>query len=225
MAKLSAGGGITGAISGGSAGSAFGPIGTGIGAVVGGITGLFGGKKKKKKKQISTLDPQQRELYNQQIAGLSGQGQFADLYNFDANQANQVFDQNVSRPAYRNFEENVIPKITGQFRGQNLQNSSYLGQDLSRAGRNVQEGLDAQRASLQFQGQENARSNRQNALDKIMNMQTFAYQKPGAQTPSVIDQVLNSVGPSAGEWFADYLRGSGKQGSALAPKGALQAAR
>ncbi len=84
-------------------------------------------------------------------------------------------------------------------------NSSYSGQALSRAGRDVQESLDAKRSDMHFQGQQQAQLNKQSAIDKILNMQTFAYEKPGAQNPSTIDQILGSIGPQAGEFLADYM--------------------
>lgn len=215
MPKPNFGNAASGAISGGAQGFAMGgPIGGAIGAVSGGIGSLFGGAKKKKKpKRMSTLDPQQQSLYNDYINSIRGQGPFNDLYNYDAQGANQNFDKNVGRPAYRNFEENIVPQITGQFRSNNLGTSSYAGEALGRAGRNVQEGLDAQRSNMQFEGQQNAQTSRQNAIQNVLGMQTFAYQRPESQSPSMIDQVLGSVAPQAGQWFADYLsKGSGGGG-------------
>ena len=214
MAKYDAGSAISGAASGASVGSIFGPVGTGIGAIAGGALGLFGSKKKKKKNKVtSTLDPQQQELYKDYIGSLNGQGPYSDLYNFDAEGYNNVFDQTVGRPAYRNFQENIVPGITGQYRSNNLMNSTYSGEALSRAGRDVQENLDAQRSANVFQGQQQAKSSKQNAINNILNMQTFATNKPAPKTPSTIDQILGSVAPQAGEWFADYLKGSGSAGT------------
>lgn len=221
MAKYSAASGLTGALGGAATGAQLGSIvpgiGTAIGAVggglIGGVAGLFGSKKKKTKKpkQLSTFDPMQQQLYQQYMQSLTGNGPFSDLYNFNAEQANQAFDANVSRPAYRSFRENVIPQITGQFRQGNLMNSSYAGDALSRAGRDVQENLDAQRSAMQFQGQQQSQASKQNAINSLLNTQSFAYSKPGEQKPSTIDQILNSVAPSAGEWFADYLRPKNNQ--------------
>lgn len=206
MASYNLGNAASGAMAGGQIGSTFGPYGTAIGAGIGGLAGLFGSKKKKRKpKQISTLDPQQQQLYNQYVGGLSGQGQFADLYKYDAQGANENFDANVSRPAYRNFQENIIPSITGQFRQGNLQNSTYAGEALSRAGRNVQEGLDAQRSNMQFLGQQNANQNRLGSIRDVLGMQTFAQQRPQEGNPSTFDQILGKVAPNAGDWFANFL--------------------
>lgn len=219
MAKYSAGSAASGAMSGASIGSTFGPWGTAAGAVIGGVAGLFGSKKKKNKKPkpISTLDPQQQALYGDYIASLRGDGPFNDLYNFDSEGYNNVFDQTVARPAYRNFQENVIPGITGQFRSNNLGTSSYTGEALSRAGRNVQENLDAQRSANIFAGQQQANQNKMAGIQNILGMQTFAYQKPKEGAPSGIDQILGTLAPQAGEWFADYLKGIGKGGGTAAP--------
>lgn len=215
-----AGGAASGALSGASIGSIIPGVGTAIGGAVGGIIGgissLFGGKKKKKAKKRSTLDPQQQALYNDYIASIRGEGPMAALYNFDAQGYNDVFDKTVGRSANRNFQENIIPGITGQFRSKNLQNSSYVGEALSRAGRDVQENLDNQRSANVFQGQQQANLNKQNAINSVLGSQTFAYEKPGAQTPNAIDQILGSVGPAAGEWFADYLKKSNKPATAPA---------
>lgn len=214
-----ASGAASGAISGAAVGSLFPGVGTATGAVVGGVvggaSGLFGGKKKKKPKKRSTLDPQTQALYDDYIASIRGEGPMKDLYNFDAEGYNDVFDKTVGRAANRNFNENIIPGITGQFRSNNLMNSSYAGESLSRAGRDVQENLDALRSQNVFQGQQQANQNKYNAINSVLNTQTFAYDKPEAQAPNAIDQILNSVGPAAGEWFADYLKKSNK--SATAP--------
>jgi len=204
-----AGGAISGATTGASVGSVIPGIGTAVGGVVGGliggISGLFGKKKKKKDKKKTTLDPLQQALYNEYIAGIRGEGPMRDMYNFDSSAYNDVFDQTVGRPAYRNFQENVIPSITGQFRKNGLQNSSYVGDSLSRAGRDVQENLDAQRAANIFSGQQQANQNKQNAINSVLGTQSFAYSKTGAPQPGVIDQILSSLGPAAGQWFADYI--------------------
>jgi hypothetical protein len=218
MGKYNTGNAISGAMTGASIGSAGGPWGTLAGGIVGGALGLFGSKKKKKKKAkpISTLDPQQQQLYGDYNAGVYGEGPFADLYNYDAEAANANFENMYSKPAYRQFQENVVPIITGQFRGANIMNSSYTGEALSRAGRDVQENLNAQRANMVYQGTQAALDRKQGAIDKILSMQTFAMNKPTARTPGTIDQILSTLGPAAGEWFADYLK-SGKGGATASP--------
>lgn len=213
------GSGATGAIGGAAAGSTFGPVGTAVGGLIGGAAGLFGSKKKKKKKPklLRTLDDQQEELYGSQMAALRGEGPMAGMYNFDAQGYNNVFDQTIGRPAYRNFQENIIPNITGQFRGNNLMNSSYAGQSLSRAGRDVQENLDAQRSANIFQGQQTANQNKMAAIQNLLGLQTQAYQRPEEGAPSTIDQILNSVATAGGEWLANKVKDFGKTSAPASP--------
>lgn len=202
---LNFGSGASGAMSGASIGAQFGGgPGAAIGGALGGIAGLFGKTKKRKPKRVSTLDPQQQGLYNDYVGSLRGQGPFSDMYNFDANQANQVFDANTARPAYRGFQENIIPQITGQFRGNNLMNSSYTGDALARRGRDVQENLDALRMQNQFAGQQQSQANRQNAIQNILGMNTFDYQQRAPKS-NMIDQILGATGPAAGQWFSNFL--------------------
>jgi hypothetical protein len=201
MGKLDFAGGAGGAASGAAIGSAFGPIGTGVGAVAGGLLGLFG-RKKKKAKKLSTLDKTQQGIYNQNAEGLQGRGKFADLYNFDADAARKNFNNMYAQPAYQQFQEEVVPGITGQFRGGNLQNSSYLGGALSKAGTDVQRNLDAQLANMLYQGQNDSVNRRINGINNLLNMQTFAYQQP---QQSAGDQVFGSLldigGKAAGAYF------------------------
>lgn len=223
MASFSRGlsGATSGGLTGASIGSAIPGVGTAIGglggALIGGIGGLFGKKKKKRPRQLSTFDPQQQELYNQYTQALRGQGPLANIYGYDANAANQNFDANVSRPAYRNFQENIVPSITGQFRSGGLQNSTYLGQALSRAGRDVQENLDALRSNTMFQGQQNSNLQRQSGIENALNRQTFANQRPTERAPSMLDQILGQAAPAAGDWFADFIRNNGKTAGTATP--------
>jgi len=190
--------GAAGAASGAATGFA---IGGPVGGVIGGAIGLFSGRKKKAKK-ISTLDKNQKQLYQQKMDALYGKGPLAGLYNFDSEAANKNFDATVARPAYRQFTENVIPGITGQYRKGNLMNSSYSAEALSRAGRDVQENLDAQRSNMQFLGSQAALERKGNSIDNLLNMQTFAYNQPGT---SSIDNILNSVAEAGGKYVSNYL--------------------
>lgn len=204
MVSLDLGAGAGGAASGAALGSAFGPLGTGVGAISGGLLGLFGRRKKNKPKKVSTLDKNQQRIYDKYAQGLEGQGLFADLYNFDPMAMRENFNRMYAQPAYQQFQEEVIPGITGQFRGRNLQNSSYLAGDLSKAGRDVQRNLDAQLANILYQGQTDSVNRRIDGINNLLNMQTFAYKQP---QQSARDQFFNSLleagGRSAGNYFTN----------------------
>lgn len=210
MGKYDYSSAASGAVTGASLGSFGGPVGMGVGALVGGIAGLFGSKKKKTKKpkRLSTMSPEQEALHRDTINSLRGQGPFSDLYNYNADAANSNFEQNVAQPAYRNFNENIIPSVTGQFRSNNIGNSSYTGEALSRHGRDIQESLNAARSNMHMQGQQQANQNKISGIQNATNTQTFAYSKPGAQNPNMMDQILGSVGPEAAKWLLDYMKSS-----------------
>jgi gas vesicle protein len=201
-------GGATGALSGASVGSAFGPIGAVAGGVIGGAAGLFGGpKKKKKNKKISSLDKSQKRLNDQQHQSILGQGPLADLYNYDPQQANDVFDKNIANPAYRNFKEKLAPEITGQFRKNGLMNSSYAGDALSKAARDIQENLDSKRSKFQYGAQNEAKTAKRNAVENLQNRQTFAYDKAaGTRSGFDINQVLSSITPEMTDSLANHFK-------------------
>ncbi len=195
--------GAGGAVSGAATGFA---IGGPWGALGGGVLGSLSGFGKKKKKATSTLDKRQKRLYQDQNEALYGRGPLSDIYNFDTEQANNVFDQSTARPAYRQWQENIIPQITGQFRQGNLMNSSYSGEALARSGRDVQEGLNAKRAEMNFLGSQKALDRRAEGLNNVMGTNTQAIDRN--QSPSVIDQLLNSLSGPAGDFLADYFKKS-----------------
>lgn len=199
MPKPNWGGGATGAVSGAATGSAFGPIGTVAGGIIGGVAGLFGGgkKKKKKPKKLSTLDSRQQQLNEQQHDSILGKGPLADLYNYNPDMANDFFDKAIANPEYRNFREKIAPTITGSFRSEGLQNSSYSGDALAKAGRDIEESLAGRRAELQFNQFSNTQNAKRNAVENLQNRQTFAYQ-PNDQSQQGsggfgLDNILNSV--------------------------------
>lgn len=174
-------------------------------AVIQGVSSLFGSGRSKKPKKISTLSPEQRRLHQEYIQGIRGEGPMAGMFNFNPDQVNQNFESTVARPAYRQFQEDVIPQITGQFRGKNLMNSSYTGEALGRAGRNVQESLDAQRSNTLYNAEQSSYDRRNQAIQNALSTQTFAYQRPQERS-SPLDSILNGLSNVSGQYIADQYR-------------------
>lgn len=202
--------GATGALSGAATGTAIGgPIGGAIGGIVGGAAGLFGGGRKKKKR-ISTLDKRQQKLNEQQHDSILGEGPLADLYNYDPDAANAVFDKTIANPAYRKFKEDLAPGITGQFRSQGLQNSSYAGDALSKVARDIQESLDAQRSQYMYGEQKDARNAKRGAVENLQNRQTFALDTAAPTGGFDIGSVLGSISPEMIEQFKGLFSGGQK---------------
>ena len=198
-------GGATGAISGASAGATVaGPVGAVAGGVIGGVAGLFGNKKKKKKK-LSAYDKQQQKLYEEEHQALHGEGPFADLYNYDPEAANDVFNRNVADPAYRKYKEDLAPGITGQFRSQGLMNSSYVGDALTKLARDIQENIDAKRAQYMYDQEKESKQAKRQAIQNIQGRQTFAYDTAAQSGGFDINKVLDSISPEMLQDVKNYF--------------------
>lgn len=206
MAKFSAsnagGGALSGAASGAAIGSVIPGIGTAIGAGVGGLLGGITGGFGSGSKRISTMDKRQKALYKQYAAGLQGQGPFADMFNFNADAARENFNQSYAQPAYQQFQEEIAPTITGSFRGRNLGQSSYAGSALAKAGTDVQKNLNANLANMLYQGQQGAMDRRLQALQAILNTQTFAQQQ---QQPNSFESLFGGLSQGAGQYLGNQF--------------------
>jgi hypothetical protein len=182
MVKYDVSSGASGAVQGASMGGSIGgPPGAVVGSVIGAAKGFFGAKKKKKKK-ISTLDKKQQQLNDEQYAALRGEGPLADLYSYDPEAANKVFDENYAKYAYRDLKEKDIPELTGQFRSQGLMQSSYAGDAVGKLIREVQERLGGQRAKYLYDIEQANKEAKRGAVENLQNRQTFAYQKDKPQS-------------------------------------------
>lgn len=164
-------------------------------------------KKNKKPKKRSTMDKRQQALWADYDKGLRGEGPLADLYNFDVGKAQQNFQQNVARPAYENYQENVIPEITGAFRGRGLGNSTYAGQALERGGRMVQQDLNAKMNDYMYNQEQAIQNRKANGINNFLNTQTFAYEKP---RQNWFDSALEAGASKFGGAFGDYAFNSVK---------------
>jgi hypothetical protein len=198
--------GLSGAGTGATYGGAIGgPYGALIGGGLGAIGGFFGDNSKKPNNKLSTFDPYQKQLYEQQSQALQGGGgPLADVYGqFNPQLMQDYYKTNFAEPAYQEFQQNIVPEITGAFRGKNLQNSSYLGGALSQAGTNVQNNLNAQMAKLLYGGQQSSLDRRSNALHNILGLQTHVNERPQS---SIFDTLLESLAGGAGDILGDYLK-------------------
>lgn len=211
MAKLDLGSATSGAAGGASTGLG---IGGAPGAVAGGLLGfaggLFAGRKKKKKR--STLDKRQQQINEQQGQGILGQGPLADLYNYDPEKANAVFDKTIARKSLRDWNETTVPGITGRFRSEGLENSSYVTDALGKSGRDVQENLDAQRSKYLYDTENEAKGARRNAVENYQNRTNFDYDTSN-QGGFDIGRIMDSIPKEALESVIAQLtrRASGGQ--------------
>ena len=198
--------GATGAISGAATGASLGgPVGAVAGGVLGGLGGLFGGRKKRKKR-VSSLDKDQQALNKKQHQAVLGEGPLADLYNYNPEAANDVFDKTIANPAYRKYKEELAPQVTGQFRSKGLMQSSYAGDALSKVARDIQEGLDAQRSQYLYGEQKDARTAKRGAVENLQNRQTFSYDNSPSNSGGFdINKVLGSITPEMISGVKDFF--------------------
>jgi hypothetical protein len=146
------------------------------------------------------MDKRQKGLYKEYHRGLQGEGQFANLFNFDEASAMKNFQTSYANPAMKNWQENMVPGITGSFRGGNLQDSSYLGGALAKSGADIQTDLNAKMADMLYSGNQSAMERRLKGLNDILNMQTFAVE--GAQ-PNPMDSFSSGMASGIGKYAAN----------------------
>lgn len=159
----------------------------GLGALGAGGSAIRGSKKPKK---VGLLSPGQQDIQSLIQAAIQGQGPLANITSNDPQQSAQRFSQAVAEPLITQFQEEILPSITGQFRGKGLGQSTFAGQAAARAG----EGLERQLASglSQFQSSQDqqAASNLMRLLGLSQGTKEFGFQQPQA---SPLDAILAQV--------------------------------
>ena len=154
--------------------------------------------------KVSTMDEQQQGLYDQKYQAIQGGGgPLGDIYGFDADKVRGQYTQQYAEPAYQQFQEQTVPGITGAFRGQNLQNSSYLGGALGQAGTNVQKDLNAQLSGMLSNAEQQSLSRKQSGVNDLLNMQTFAYED--SPLMKLLSGLAGGVGKVAGAAAGKYI--------------------
>ena len=133
---------------------------------------LFG--KKGKTKQISTLTPEQKQLMELINEGLtSGEGPFGDLFGgFNQEQ----FDEGIAKPAFKMFQEDVLPQIQEKFIAGNQVLGSGMRRGQLKAGVDLQDKL----AQLMYQAQQDQQKNKLAGINSILGTKAFEnVYKPG----------------------------------------------
>ena len=112
---------------------------------------LFGGTQPEQTKQISGLDPQQQQLFQQFLSQLGGPMQqgIGNLSNILSGnpEAFKAFEA----PAMNQFNQQIVPGLAEKFSslGSGAQGSSAFGQRLGQAGANLSQNLAGMRANMQ----------------------------------------------------------------------------
>jgi len=180
---------LKGVGSGAATGTSFGPWGTAIGAGVGALGSLFGGGLSRRKTQPTEtpMQAKQRELVDQLLSSLSGEGPYADLFKAD----DATFQRSYVDPAKARFRTQTAPMIQQAAIAGGQQRGSGLEDTLTRAGVDMDMLLNQQYGQMQ----EAAQQRQQSMIGNILGM------GPGAP----VRQPSQSFGSAAGEGLSTYL--------------------
>lgn len=169
---------------------------------------LFGGKDKIKK--AKTLSPEQEELMALITEGLkTGQGPLADIFGGFNKQA---FEEGVTQPALKNFQENILPMIQEKF----IAGNQVAGSGMRRGQLKAATDLQSQLAALMYQAQQDAIKNRSEGLKTSLGTQTFQniYQQgKSGIIPAFIQGAGQGLGQAATRGISNLFSGE----NAIAP--------
>jgi len=174
-------GALGGAGTGATLGSFAGPVGSAVGAGLGAVAGGIFGRKKE-----TGLQKKQRNLVDDLLASLKGQGTYNDLFNADE----ASFQKSFVDPAKARFNNQIAPQIQQNAIASGQQRGSGLDDTLTRAGVDLDQLLNEHYMNYQ-QGAQNRQSS---AISNILG-------QPGSGA--------QSVGEGASQGFAGYLSSSG----------------
>lgn len=104
----------------------------------------------------------QRELVDQLLQGLQGEGPFAQLFQADQ----EAFQRGVSDPLLQQFREQTAPQIQQRFIAEGQQRGTPLESALTRAGVDVQSNINRQ--FLPFQ--QGAQNRQQQAINQLLGI-------------------------------------------------------
>ncbi len=178
----------SGAALGGTIGSIIPGVGTAIGTAAGGlIGGAAGGFFGRKKSDETKIQKKQRQLVDQLLQSLNGQGPYSSL--FSANQ--QDFERTFAEPARARFKNQTAPQIQQSYIAGGQQRSTGLEDTLTRAGVDMDQLLNEYFSNYQ-QGAQNRQSS---AISAILG------QGKGADN-------AQSYGQAIGQGIAGYASGN-----------------
>lgn len=182
-------GALEGAGSGATLGTAVPGIGTAIGAAGGGLAGALGAALTGRSNPKETeMQAKQRQLVDQLISSLNGEGPFADL--FSRNEA--TFNKNFAEPARQRFKNQIAPQIQQSYIANGQQRGTGLQDSLTRSGVDIDQMINSEYMNYLNQGNQN----KFNAINSILGA------APGVGKPQ-------SYGEAALQGVGGYLTSKG----------------
>lgn len=204
---------VSGAGTGASTGAAIGSIipglGTALGGTIGGLAGgalggLFAPDQKETKIQTG-----QRELIDQLLASLSGEGPYSDLFNA----SEDAFQKSYVEPAKQRFQSQISPQIQQSYIQGGQQRSTGLQDTLARAGVDLDQMLNQQYMDYL----QRAQQNQMNAIGQILG-QGAGVQSPLSPWEKAQQGVSGYLGSEGfGKNLGSILSSFGERGQKEAP--------
>jgi len=152
----------TGASIGGTVGSIIPGVGTAIGTGIGGLIGGVGsailGRGQNKE---TPVQGQQRQLIDQLLASIGGQGPYSDLFNLDEN----AFQKSFVDPMKQKFQSQIAPQLQQSYIASGQQRGTGLDDTLTRAGVDIDQLLN----QFYSQQQQGAMNRKAVAMSGILN--------------------------------------------------------
>jgi hypothetical protein len=160
---------------------------------------LFG--KKGKTKQLDLASPEQKELMRLIQEGLtSGEGPFSDIFgSFNE----KDFEQGVTEPALKNFQENILPQIQEKF----IAGNQVLGSGMRRGQLKAGVDLQSELSKLLYEAKQGQKQNQLSGIQTLLGKQTHEnLYKQGSQgaVQGFVQGAGQGVGTAAGATIAGY---------------------
>jgi hypothetical protein len=141
---------------------------------------------------LANYNPQQGQNYlNQAQPALNSM-----LQNYDPASATNYWNEAFTKPAMQNWQKNVAPSILERYGSGG--NTGAMNQQLAQTADDMQTGLNAQLANLQYQGQQAQLGRQQTGINQAMNMAQMPGQlalqgsQIGAQGSDMASQMMNA---------------------------------
>lgn len=144
---------------------------------------------KVEKATLQTAEQKQlMQLINDAL--VKGEGPLADIFGgFNK----QEFEEGVTQPALKNFQDNILPQIQEKF----IAGNQVGGSGMRRGQLKAATDLQSQLAALLYQAQQQQKQNRIGGVNSYVGQKTFENIVPQA-SPSAASQIIPAVGTAVG---------------------------
>jgi len=162
----------TGATIGGAVGSLVPGVGTAIGTLGGGLIGGAAGGLLGRENKETPMQAKQKELVDQLLASLQGEGPYSNLFNVDE----ASFQKSFVDPMKQKFQSQIAPQIQQSYIASGQQRGTGLDDTLTRAGVDMDQLLN----QYYYEQQRDAMNRQASTMGSMLQMGAGAPQTPTA---------------------------------------------